>query len=205
MTFACPCRTAFDVASRTMRSSDWRAAVGTSGSPVQSTSTRAPMRSAIASAALRERDLERLADRRRQRRDRHARLAERALRGGRHPHDFAVRRAAQPRSLAADERQLLREPVVQLARESSALLEHGGVSRSALVGEHLAADSDQQREVCGEPEHVADVDPLRIQRRKQEVVQARERRRARPTARPTEAARPAPARDRLRNPIAASE
>ena len=59
---------------------------------------------------------------------------------------------------------------MQLARKAAAFLEHRRIRRSALVGEHLAADADQQREIAGEPEEVANVDPLGIQRRKQEVI-----------------------------------
>ena len=80
---------------------------------------------------VRDRPLERLVGRARQRQDRGAGLLERAL--GRLGEVLGAGMAGEPAALRRDVGELLREPVVELARQAPALVEHGvlGVARCA--------------------------------------------------------------------------
>ena len=124
---------------------------------------------------LGEHALETSVERTGQHRDRAPRLVESPLRGGRdlprRQRRLACRELAR---MAGDVRQLLREPVVQVARQAPPLLERGRRRAAAPVGVDLARRPDEQEPVEPEPEQVTGRDPVRVERREQEVVQRRE-------------------------------
>ena len=144
-----------------------------------SAASRAPRRSSATSQRLvRGRD-ERL--------DRAARVLQRAV-GGVEDLD-AVRRLAQAAGAAADEGQLLRDAVVQLAGEPAALaLDRRPRARSRMRARISSSTPAKQRDPAGDAQRVAEVDVLRAERREQRVVELREARRARPRPRPSAAA-----------------
>ena len=88
-------------------------------------------------------------------------------------HARPVGRGEAPRA-AHDVGQLLRDAVVQVARDPPPLLEHRGLREVAPVPAHLARGADEQRQVEEHSEDVAGVDPVRVEGRVEEVVQARE-------------------------------
>ena len=83
---------------------------------------------------------------------------------------FSSSRAEVP----ADEGELLCEAVVQVAGQAPALLEHGRVRERLPVRADLPCRGGEDGDVEREPEEVARVDVLRVERRVEEVVQARE-------------------------------
>ena len=93
---------------------------------------------------------------------------------GAHPGDrrvVAVERAEVP----ADEGELLREPVVEVARDAAALLEDCRLRDLLPVRANLLDGREQDRDVEREPEEVAEVDPVGVHGGVEEVVEAGER------------------------------
>src|SRR4051812_37888713 len=113
---------------------------------------------------LHEGDLERLVDRARQRGDRPARLVERPFGSGR---ELSAR-------LGDDVREFLRDPVVDLTGDPAALLQHRHRGEPPPVAADLARGPGQQDETEQEPQEVPGEDPVRIERGKEEVVEAGE-------------------------------
>jgi hypothetical protein len=147
--------------------------------------TRAPPPGRLAGHA-RERLLERLVGRADERRDHGARLVERAA-GRRRDVGGRLRRAvarAQRVGLLGDEREVLCQPVVDLARQPAAFVQRRGSLELALGAADLVRAAGQQGDEEPQPQHVAGVEVLRVARRKEEVVQPREGTERRPDREP---------------------
>lgn len=126
---------------------------------------------------LREDGCQRLVQLPRERRDRPPRLAESPLGRGRDLGSLPERcglALAEPAALGHDERKLLRKSVVQLARDPPPLLRHSGRGHAAPVVPDFSRRADEDREVERQTENVTGVDPVRVQRGKQQVVDPRE-------------------------------
>src|SRR5207237_8763369 len=79
---------------------------------------------------------------------------------------------SQEPDVPRDERDLLGEPVVHVAREPTPFLERGGCDDARPVRGDLARGANQESEVEAEAEDVAGVDPVRVDRRMEVVVDA---------------------------------
>ena len=93
--------------------------------------------------------------------------------------------------------------VVQVAGQAPPLLEHGRVRERRPVRADLPCGGGEDRDVERKPEEVARVDVVRVQRRVEEVVQAREGSEQRLRRRSTAAARPPSRAPGAPKPIAA--
>ena len=74
--------------------------------------------------------------------------------------------------LPGDIRELLRHAVVQLPRHPAPLAVNGHLGELALVGGDLAKRAGEDQRVKREAKEIAGVDPLRVDRVEQEVVEA---------------------------------
>ena len=116
-----------------------------------STSTRVPD----------ERYVERLVPVPCQSRDRTPRLVEPALCSRRNLSELRCRLVrGEVVGRVRDERQLLREAVVQLARDSPAFLDNARLGERSLVDPNLTRRTDEEEHVPQESKRVACVDPL---------------------------------------------
>src|SRR5262249_20660450 len=127
-------------------------------------------------------------DRRVQRGDRTTRLVERALRRRGEPSELALlgleESLGKRAGLRDDERQLLRQAVVQVAGNATALVQDCRSREPALIPTDLADGADEDQEIRAEPEDVGGVEPLRIERREEQVVEPREAREGRARGEP---------------------
>src|SRR5919106_6107529 len=112
---------------------------------------------------------ERLVERARERGDRTPGLAERPL--GRAADERQARHSVLPRSetarLRRDECELLGKAVVEVARHPPAFLEHASVRDRPPIAAYLTRRPTQQQEVEAEPQRVAGIDPVRVERREE--------------------------------------
>ena len=83
------------------------------------------------------------------------------------PSGSSARRVGAP----ADEGQLLRDPVVELAGQAAALAGDGGLGAQAEAAAHLADDADQQDAPGGDAQDVAEVHVGRADGREERVVE----------------------------------
>ena len=173
---ACPCRAAFVTASPTIRINASRSGADSSRPSTQRDFTHPPQRPA-ASSATRVSAAPSGSSVGRTSAAMTSRDSSSARRGG--VRDLcgvggaAVALAERPR-LLHDEREVLRDAVVDLAREPAALLHRGCLLELALGEADLLDAADEQRHEEPEPQHVARVEVLGVQRREEEVVQPRE-------------------------------
>jgi hypothetical protein len=124
---------------------------------------------------VRQRDVERVVDVAAERGDRGPRFVQRALgrRGDVRERTLFAGLRDERACLADDEGELLRQPVVEIACDATPLA--GGRRRDQLLlpRRDLACGSDGDHQIEAEPEDVGGVDPARIERREQEVVESR--------------------------------
>ena len=82
---------------------------------------------------------------------------------------------AEVAAVRDDVRELLGESVVKVAGKPTTLFEHGHLGETPVIGVHLADGADREADVGRSPEDVARVDPIGVQRRKEDVILTRGR------------------------------
>ena len=131
-----------------------------------------------------DRGSERLIRHKTEGRNRHTRLVERPLGCANEWREFGAPDLDFAPKRRGDQREFLRQAVVKVAGESSAFVSHCCFRRLGPVTVDLACNSDQEHRCTRKSKHVPCVEPLGVQRRKREVVQAGGRRQGRAGGKP---------------------